>query len=175
MYLIAIQHTASVLVQCSALSGIISTLGESDPALMAGNDRTFPWNPYTLTIHLMTPQKAMKIASGRRQAGEGCCADSAAASSWEQPQHLDCSQPQNTALTARIDSVVGFVLPSHFQHKVKLICCPAPANWGYVFINGRSWSHHDTWHPLPYLTPKFPLAILPSPDQPGNLNWRIPL
>lgn len=42
MSLIATQHTASVLVQCSALPGILSALEESDPALIAGNDRTFP-------------------------------------------------------------------------------------------------------------------------------------
>lgn len=75
----------------------------------------------------LTPRKAMKTASGRRWAGEGCCADSAAASSWEQPQHLDCSQPQNTVLAARIHGVVGLVLTSHFQHQIKLICCPVPA------------------------------------------------
>lgn len=100
-----------------------------------------------------TPQEAMKTARGRRQAAEGCGADSAAAGSWEKPQHSGCSQPQNTVLAARIDGVVRLVLPSHFQHQIKLICCPVPATGEFVFIKGRSWSHCDTRCPLLHLAP----------------------
>lgn len=38
VYLTAIQHTAFIFVQCSSLLGIVSTLEESHPALITGDD-----------------------------------------------------------------------------------------------------------------------------------------
>lgn len=73
MYLIAIEHTASVLVQRSALSGIVPTLEESDPALITGKDRFFSMKPVPVHANYpfnLPPQEAMKqVAGGRQERG----------------------------------------------------------------------------------------------------------
>lgn len=95
----------------------------------------------------LTPQKAMEIGSGRRQAGEGFCADPAAAPAFRlltAPKPCAGSQDRQHG---------GVCPPLPFPTSDQIALLSSTCCWGYVFIIKARRSHCDTWHPLLYPAP----------------------